>query len=188
MSAPGRRFKVVFLGDSGVGKTSIIKQRIGCGFDIRMSSTYGIDQQLVNVSLPGEQVLLLVIDTAGQEQFRSITPMYVRDCTVACLVASIVDEDSLKNLVGYWSSFLNEIYVPPVIAVVVNKTDLAVGEDIERAERILKEKFDLVHYVSALRNENINALFEAIANRAIAIPDPQPPPSGDQSSQDRSCC
>jgi GTPase SAR1 family protein len=76
MFATTHRFAVVYLGDSGVGKTSIINQRIVCGFDVHRNSTAGIDQPPVTISLHGESVLLLV-------------------------VGSILDENSLQNLVAY---------------------------------------------------------------------------------------
>jgi small GTP-binding protein len=174
METAQRRFKVVFLGDYGVGKSSIIRQRIGHGFDIRMPYTVGIDQYSDHVALAGEEIVLLLIDTAGQERFRSITPMYLRDCAVACLVASIVDDASIRGLVGYWSDFLSEAYSPPAIVIAVNKTDLAaelLPEQIDRTEQILREKFEFVQYVSALQNDNIGTLFEMIAHRALVHAD-----------------
>jgi small GTP-binding protein len=139
-----------------------------------MPSTVGVDQYSDHVTVGGEQVLLLLIDTAGQERFRSITSMYLRDCAVACLVASIVDEASIRNLAGYWSDVLDRLYAPPAVVVAVNKTDLAaelLADQIEHADAILKEKFEFVQYVSALRNENIGALFETLAHRASAHAD-----------------
>jgi small GTP-binding protein len=191
MSLTSRHFKVVFLGDSGVGKTSIINQSTGASFGYRMDPTLGIGHHSVNVRIPGEEVLLLVIDTAGQEKFHSITPVYIRDCAVICLVASIIDESSIRNLVQYWPAFLSRICTPPVIVVAVNKIDLVPDiwtEQIEQDEETLKANFDSVYYVSALRNENIQELFEGIASCAIRSDNSQQPLSPSENSKDTHCC
>lgn len=78
--APLTKHKVVFVGDSGVGKTSIIHHFIHGTFVDRYKTTIGIDFKSKTLYLSDSTVRLQIWDSAGQERFRSLIPSYIRDC------------------------------------------------------------------------------------------------------------
>jgi Ras-related protein Rab-6A len=106
--APLSKYKVVFLGDQGTGKTSIIKAFIYNSFDAAYQATIGIDFLSKTLTLDDRTVRLQIWDSAGQERFRSLIPSYIRDSSVAVVVYDIASKYTLearilkigKNTVG----------------------------------------------------------------------------------------
>lgn len=93
--APLSKYKVVFLGDQGTGKTSIIKAFIYGSFDSAYAATIGIDFLSKTLALEDRTVRLQIWDSAGQERFRSLIPSYIRDSSVAVVVYDISSECSV---------------------------------------------------------------------------------------------
>jgi small GTP-binding protein len=127
MLAGPRQFKIIFVGDAGVGKTSIINRRVGGSFDFRMAPTLGTDHSLVELRVKGETVQLCLWDTAGQERFEALVPYYLRNAHIACLVCSLADHVSVANLAERWLPLLQALPEPPKVFAVVNKIDLRDG-------------------------------------------------------------
>ncbi|KAK7237092.1 retrograde vesicle-mediated transport protein [Aureococcus anophagefferens] len=84
--APLAKYKLVFLGDQGVGKTCIINRFVYDSFDKNYQATIGIDFLSKTMYLEDRTVRLQLWDTAGQERFRSLIPSYIRDSSVAVVV------------------------------------------------------------------------------------------------------
>ena len=84
--APLEKYKLVFLGDPGVGKTSIITRFMYDTFDSTYQATIGIDFLSKTMYLEDRTIRLQLWDTAGQERFRSLIPSYIRDSSVAVIV------------------------------------------------------------------------------------------------------
>jgi small GTP-binding protein len=94
--------KVVMLGDSGVGKTSIILSALDQYCDDEMQSTVGVNIAKLLIKNPSnEEVKLNVWDTAGQERFQSIVPQYIRNAVVIIIVAAIDNQESMTNLLNW---------------------------------------------------------------------------------------
>eukprot|EP01036_Dinobryon_divergens_P040104 gene40104-52983_t len=87
--SPLAKYKLVFLGDQGVGKTSIITRFMYDSFDKNYQATIGIDFLSKTMYLEDRTVRLQLWDTAGQERFRSLIPSYIRDSSVAVVVYDI---------------------------------------------------------------------------------------------------
>ncbi len=87
--APLAKYKLVFLGDQGVGKTSMITRFMYDTFDNAYQATIGIDFLSKTMYLEDRTVRLQLWDTAGQERFRSLIPSYIRDSSVAVVVFDI---------------------------------------------------------------------------------------------------
>lgn len=81
--------KLVFVGDQGVGKSSIINRLIKDSFDPTHNPTVGIDFVSTNLVINGTTIRLQLWDTAGQERFRSLIPGYLRDCHAALIVVDL---------------------------------------------------------------------------------------------------
>ena len=96
--APLSKYKVVFLGDQGTGKTSIIKAFIYNSFDAAYQATIGIDFLSKTLTLDDRTVRLQIWDSAGQERFRSLIPSYIRDSSVAVVVYDIASKYFRRNI------------------------------------------------------------------------------------------
>jgi GTPase SAR1 family protein len=94
---PRSKYKLVFLGDESVGKTSIIARFMNDTFESSYSATVGIDFLSKTMYLEDRIVRLQLWDTAGQERFRSLIPSYIRDCAVA-----IIAYDISSCVLGFW--------------------------------------------------------------------------------------
>lgn len=93
--APLSKYKCVFLGDQGSGKTSIIKSFMYGSFDHNYQATIGIDFLSKTMYLDDRTVRLQIWDSAGQERFRSLIPSYIRDSSVAVVVYDITSRCEL---------------------------------------------------------------------------------------------
>ena len=96
-----RKFKLVFLGEQSVGKTSLITRFMYDTFDSNYQATIGIDFLSKTMYLDDRTVRLQLWDTAGQERFRSLIPSYIRDSSVAVVVYDVTNRDSFK-LTSKW--------------------------------------------------------------------------------------
>jgi small GTP-binding protein len=163
------RFKIIFLGDVNVGKTSIIKRKIQGRFDIRVESNVGVDHQFLEFNVGGETIQLFIWDTAGDERFQQLVPNYARLACVACVVCSFLDELSIRNLTERWLPFIENLPDPPATVAVVNKIDLKDGYfyTIEEVHRFLEQSFKSVRHTSAKTGEGIDDLFDLIAEMAV---------------------
>lgn len=83
------KFKIIFLGDQGVGKSSILNRFAQDKFEQNYQATIGLDFHSKNVTIDNVNVRLLLYDTAGQEKFKSLIPMYIRDANIIVVVYDI---------------------------------------------------------------------------------------------------
>ena len=118
------KYKIVFLGDQGVGKTSIITRFMYDSFDKLYQATIGIDFLSKTMYLEDRTVRLQLWDTAGQERFRSLIPSYIRDSSVAVVVYDITNRASFLNTSKWIEDVRNERGNDVIIVLVGNKTDL----------------------------------------------------------------
>ncbi|KAM6061115.1 ras-related protein Rab-41 isoform 1-T1 [Chlamydotis macqueenii] len=151
MSAPGsggefgnplRKFKLVFLGEQSVGKTSLITRFMYDSFDNTYQATIGIDFLSKTMYLEDRtQVRLQLWDTAGQERFRSLIPSYIRDSTIAVVVYDITNLNSFQQTSKWIDDVRTERGSDVIIMLVGNKTDLADKRQVsvEEGERKARE-------------------------------------------------
>merc|ERR1712153_232319 len=95
--APLAKYKLVFLGDQGVGKTCIINRFVYDSFDNSYQATIGIDFLSKTMYLEDRTVRLQLWDTAGQERFRSLIPSYIRDSSVAVVANELLLDTSFQQ-------------------------------------------------------------------------------------------
>ncbi|KAF5952716.1 hypothetical protein HYC85_010660 [Camellia sinensis] len=118
------KYKLVFLGDQSVGKTSIITRFMYDKFDNTYQATIGIDFLSKTMYLEDRTVRLQLWDTAGQERFRSLIPSYIRDSSVAVIVYDVASRQSFLNTSKWIEEVRTERGSDVIIVVVGNKTDL----------------------------------------------------------------
>lgn len=123
-----RRAKILMLGDSGVGKSSLILRWTMDTFSPSLTSTVGVNFKSKKVTVASELTQVQVWDTAGQENFHKITTSYYKGAQGILLVYDVTDRKTLEN-VEYWIKNIKSHASDTVqIALIGNKTDLRVSE------------------------------------------------------------
>jgi len=164
-SNPLRKFKVVFLGEQSVGKTSLITRFMYDSFDTTYQATIGIDFLSKTMYLEDRTVRLQLWDTAGQERFRSLIPSYIRDSTVAVVVYDITNASSFQQVNKWIDDVRTERGHDVIIMLVGNKTDLADKRQVPIDEGEKKSQDLNVMFIetSAKAGYNVKQLFKRIA-------------------------
>ena len=162
-------FKIVLIGESGVGKTSIISQFIDQIFQDDQQSTIGGTFSTKTVKCSNGKLLKLEIwDTAGQERYRSVTKMFYKDANAAILVYDITSDYSFEQLQKYWVEQVRDSSPKNIIlAIIANKSDLIEFEKVDEGEaRQYAESINALFSVtSAKSNTGVNDLFLEIAKK-----------------------
>ena len=170
-------FKVVLLGESGVGKTSIISQFIDQNFQEDLQSSTGGTFSSKSFSYGGNKILKFEIwDTAGQERYRSLTKMFYKDANAAVLVYDITRKISFEELQSYWVEQIKESAPPNILlAVVANKSDLGEEEEVDegQARNYAQELGAIFCTTSAKSRHGIDDLFLQIARKHTGANDVQ---------------
>ncbi|KAJ1020254.1 hypothetical protein NDA18_005853 [Ustilago nuda] len=162
---PLRKFKLVFLGEQSVGKTSLITRFMYDTFDNTYQATIGIDFLSKTMYLEDRTVRLQLWDTAGQERFRSLIPSYIRDSSVAVVVYDITNRASFQNTSKWVDDVRAERGNDVIIVLVGNKTDLSDKRQVttDEAEKKAQEFNVMFIETSAKAGHNVKVLFKKIA-------------------------
>jgi len=161
--------KIVLIGESGVGKTSIISQFIDKVFlDDRQPTIGGTFTTKVVQCGKGRKVRLEIWDTAGQERYRSVTNMFYKDANAAVLIYDITSKYTYEELKKYWVEQVKESSPKNIIlSIIANKADLIENEQVdeEEAREYAKTINALFAITSAKNNTGVNQLFLEIAKK-----------------------
>ena len=153
------RQKIIFVGDSGVGKTTMIKNLNEEPYKDLNESSIGIDFYSKKIKYKGTEIRLQIWDTAGQEKYRGLIPSYIRNAALIFLIYDISSKESFNNLTQ-WIEFINS-YEKTKIVLCGNKIDLENERKVSKTqgEKFAKEKNLVFHEVSALENINMIKMF-----------------------------
>lgn len=180
-SNPLKKFKLVFLGEQSVGKTSLITRFMYDSFDTTYQATIGIDFLSKTMYLEDRTVRLQLWDTAGQERFRSLIPSYIRDSSVAVVVYDITSKKTFEQTKKWIDDVRGERGNDVIVVLVGNKTDLGdTKREVTTAqgEEEAKKAGAIFMETSAKVGHNVKALFRKIAQ---ALPGME----GDQAEQQK---
>ena len=159
--------KIVLVGESGVGKTSIITQYIDNIFQKDQQSTIGGTFSTKTVKCGNGKILKLEIwDTAGQERYRSVTKLFYKDANAAILVYDITNKFSFEEIQNYWFGQVKDSAPENIIiAIVANKLDLYENEQVDEtiARKYAQDNNALFACTSAKNTSGIEDLFIEIA-------------------------
>ena len=163
------KFKLIVVGDQNTGKSSILNRFNTNNFDDNYQSTIGLDFSNKNITIHDQDVRLILYDTAGQEKFRSLIPMYIREAQIILLVYDISNRRSFDNIPSWFSEVLNVKNDEAVFALIGNKIDLSDKREVtyDEGKKLANEKNMFFEEVSAKSGKNImeffnNTIFEAI--------------------------
>ncbi|KAJ6246830.1 ras-related protein rab-5c [Anaeramoeba flamelloides] len=123
-TTPSLRFKIVLLGESGVGKTSIVLRFTANRFHETMSPTIGASFLNESIQVEETEINLQIWDTAGQERYNSLTPLYYRGSHGALIVYDISDEQSFDRATFWVNQLQNQGGEKSKIMLIGNKFDL----------------------------------------------------------------
>ena len=164
-------YKVVLIGQSGVGKTCIIDQYINGKFDINTMSTISSQYIRKTIEFPdGKAVTYNIFDTAGQEKYRALTRIFYKDAKIVILVYDITNMESFKELKEYWYEEVKQNGVENVVfAIAANKSDLYELRQVddEDGEEFAKSIGGIFAATSAKNDTGITSLFENIGQKIL---------------------
>ncbi len=161
-----RQIQLITLGDTKVGKTSILKRYHEDSFTAHHLSTIGLDFIAPVMQLGGENVTVKIWDTAGQERFRTITQSFYKQAQGVMLVFDVTDENSFNNLHAWMTSINENANANTIMYLIGNKVDL-VDERKTPKETAQKaaDKYNMKYFeTSAKANINIKEAIESLAN------------------------
>lgn len=169
------KYKLVFLGDQSVGKTSLLSRFMYDSFDTQYKATVGIDFMSKTMYLPDRTIRLQLWDTAGQERFRTLVPSYIRDSNVAVVVYDITDAKTFEAASRWIEDVQTERQGQALIMLVGNKTDMSDKRvvSVQEGEDKAKAVGALFMETSAKVGHNVKPLFKKIATELAGMDVPQ---------------
>ncbi|GBE82755.1 GTPase [Sparassis latifolia] len=183
-------FKVVLIGDSGVGKSNLLSRFTRNEFNLETKSTIGVEFATRSINVDGKTLKAQIWDTAGQERYRAITAAYYRGAVGALLVYDIAKHATYVNVTRWLKELRDHADSNIVIMLVGNKSDLkhlrAVPTD--EAKAFATENGLSFIETSALDASNVESAFQTILTEIYRIvssksleqsADPIKPPTGD---------
>ncbi len=163
-----RIFKIVFVGEEGVGKTNIISQYINHKFNENHKKTLGADFLTKNITLDDNTSFVFIIwDISGNKRYRELNASFLRETKVFILVYNITRKESFDDLKNYWIPTIQEyLNKETILAIVANKYDLAGKEVNEEDVLHLSENINAIYcHTSAKKDLGINDLFDKIVKK-----------------------
>ncbi|CAD5123192.1 DgyrCDS11556 [Dimorphilus gyrociliatus] len=151
--------KLLLVGDSGVGKTCMIQRFANHNFRKDYHSTIGIDFQMRNIDLDGQQVRVQIWDTAGQERYESLTKQYYRRAQGIFLVYDVSNEKSFRNIAKWFKNVRECANEDVALTLLGSKTDLERAVTESQGKK-LAEKLSIPFFeTSNVSCENIEEAF-----------------------------
>lgn len=166
-------FKILLIGDSGVGKSSLLVSFVSNSVQ-DLAPTIGVDFKIKLLTVGGKRLKLTIWDTAGQERFRTLTSSYYRGAQGIILVYDVTRRDTFTNLSDVWAKEV-DLYSTNqdcVKMLVGNKVDRESERVVSREEGIAlaMEHGCLFLECSAKTRENVEQCFEELALKIMEVP------------------
>lgn len=172
-NASGRSyaFKVVLLGEGCVGKTSLVLRYVENKFNEKHLSTLQASYLDKRLNIAGERVHLAIWDTAGQEKFHALGPIYYRDSNGAVLVYDITDEGSFLKVKNWVKELRKMLGTDVCLTIAGNKVDLDKQRNVSAAEaEEYAASVGATHFhTSAKLNRGIEDLFLDLSKRMMQV-------------------
>ena len=166
---PAEEIKVILVGESGTGKTSLINTSIGIPFKENMITSASNSFAPKEFQVDGKKYILNLWDTIGQEKFRSLTKIFIKDSKIVIFVYDITNEKSFKEL-EYWITTIKDILKDEaVLGIAGNKQDLFKNEKVkeETAKKYAQEKNIIFELTSSKNRKTFEKLLEDLLKQYI---------------------
>ncbi|KAJ2766717.1 Rab GTPase ypt31 [Coemansia nantahalensis] len=164
-------FKIVLIGDSGVGKSNLLSRFTRNEFNLESKSTIGVEFATRSIQVDSKTIKAQIWDTAGQERYRAITSAYYRGAVGALLVYDIAKHPTYENVTRWLTELRDHADSNIVIMLVGNKSDLrhlrAVPTD--EAKQFAAENGLFFIETSALDSSNVEQSFQQILTEIYRI-------------------
>ncbi|KAF7692368.1 ras-related protein Rab-18-B [Silurus meridionalis] len=164
--------KILIIGESGVGKSSLLLRFTDDTFDPELAATIGVDFKVKTIAVDGNRAKLAIWDTAGQERFRTLTPSYYRGAQGVILVYDVTKRDSFTKL----ENWLNELETyctrnDLVKMLVGNKIDKD-NREVDRNEglKFARKHSMLFIEASAKTRDGVQCSFEELVEKILQTP------------------
>lgn len=157
-------FKLVLIGDSGVGKSNLLSRFTRNEFNLESKSTIGVEFATRSLEIDGKVIKAQIWDTAGQERYRAITSAYYRGAVGALIVYDVTRHATFEN-VGRWLKELRDHTDPNAIVMLIgNKSDLRhlVAVSTEEAKALAEAESLYFMETSALEATNVENAFKEV--------------------------
>lgn len=166
------QFRLIVIGDSKVGKSSLLKQFTSGKYIDSCTTTVGVDFYTKIVSVDGCAIKLQLWDTAGQERYRAITRSYYRSAVGGLLVFDITDRDSFNHLTQ-WIDDARQCAKPhnPVFALVGHKSDLTQNRAVSADQALsYAKKYDMEYVETSAKTAcNVDDVFSRLAKSIYSM-------------------
>ncbi|PAV88133.1 hypothetical protein WR25_17746 [Diploscapter pachys] len=164
--------KILIIGESGVGKSSLMLRFVDDSFDPEQPATIGVDFRVTSMVVDGNRVKLAIWDTAGQERFRTLTPSYYRGGQGIICVYDVTNRSTFEHL-DHWMTEVDTYSTKDdaVKMIVGNKIDLP-NRVVSREEgmKFAKRHRALFIEASAKTKEGVQCAFEELIQKIIQTP------------------
>lgn len=160
-------YKIILIGDSGVGKSNILSRFSRNEFSLDCKSTIGVEFTARTVEIGGNLVKAQVWDTAGQERYRAITAAYYRGAVGIIIVYDITKNNTFDNVQKWIKEIRENAPTDVVLLLVGNKLDLAHFRqvEIEQAKYFAEKNICLFTETSALNGEGVEGAFDLLISK-----------------------
>ncbi|XP_003388803.1 PREDICTED: ras-related protein Rab-11B-like [Amphimedon queenslandica] len=175
-------FKVVLIGDSGVGKSNLLSRFTRNEFNLESKSTIGVEFATRSIKVDGKVVKAQIWDTAGQERYRAITSAYYRGAVGALVVYDIAKHMTYENVERWLKELKDHADTNIVIMLAGNKCDLRHLRAVstEEAKKFAEQHSLSFIETSALDSTNVEAAFQNILTEIYNIVIQKAPADGGQ--------
>jgi Ras-related protein Rab-1A len=164
-------FKIIIVGDSNVGKSSMLSRFVERIFSNSQMNTIGLDFKIKTVEIDGKTIKLHLWDAAGAERFRTITSSYYRGCHGVFLVYDVANRDSFEN-VKSWMLEVDRFASSDIKRILIgNKTDLAHSRQVSFEEGQQFAKHHDISFIetSARTAENVEQAFLTVTKELMTM-------------------
>ena len=168
-----KEYKIIFLGESGVGaKSTLINRLMGIDYDEHIYSTMHCSFNAKRVDIGNNEELILNLwDTIGQEKFRALTKLFLRDSDCVVLGYEVTNKNTFEAIKNYWCHTVKDDLSCKLIYLVGNKIDLYDRREVSKEEAIEyaeKEKLRFFE-ISCKTKEGLNEFYNDLVNHILEI-------------------
>ena len=163
------RYKIIFVGEAGVGKTTIINRINDNEFQSAYDATIGVDFWPKKINFRGNEITLQIWDTAGQERYRGLIPSYVRNSSIVFIVFDITNRKTFESI-PKWIELIKSIE-KNILVLIGNKDDLEEKREVEKKEgEDLAKENEMSYFELSAKNDNNNDIKKIFFNTVIELP------------------